>query len=291
MKRDVVVGASLALVVLAGVIAALVFLQSPTVDTQPIEEQTIDVTVAEEPEAEVEQPEVTAAFDTDAISAALEEWVGDLPAGAEAGVQITTVDGDVLASYQPDTEFFAASIYKLYVAYEGYRAVDAGELDPEQDYVGGNTLAECLDIMIRESDSPCAEKLWVELGKEALNTTMQEYGLTNTSMTSITTSAGDAALMLQRIATGEGLSEGAQQRLLASMKDQIYDDTFDAGFSESITVYNKIGFRELDEYHDVAIVQLEDGSQFILSAVTNGAGTNYLRGLAVLLESKLSTEL
>ncbi len=285
MKRDVIVGVALGLILLFGAGALLVYLQEPSVETSQIQEQTVQIEQAmpeEEPPIETE-PE----FDEIAINEVVSEWLGELPAGADAGIQITDSSGNILASHDADEVFFAASIYKLYVAYEGYKAVDAGDLDPQQTYVGENTLSDCLDIMIRESDSPCAEKLWNQLGKESLNETLKEYGLTNTDMVGITTSAADAAVILQLIASGEGLSEESQMSYLASMKDQVYDDTFDVGFSDGVTVYNKIGFRDLSEYHDVAIVELEDERQLILSVLSSNVGTQRLRDLGSQIEAVL----
>jgi beta-lactamase class A len=220
-------------------------------------------------------------FDAVALQKAVELWLED--ATGNAGVYITEVDGAVLAATEPDQVFFAASIYKLYVAYEGYQRIDEGIFDPSEVYVSGFTRAECLDKMIRESDSPCAEKLWIELGKEAVTKQLISYGLKNTSMTALTTTAADAGIILSRIATGERLSQESQQALLQSMENQVYRDTLNKSFDQSVTVYNKIGFRELDEYHDVAIVQFEDGRQLIISVLTNGVGTGSIVRLGQLI--------
>ena len=274
-QRNIVVGISLLSILIAISIGVFVYSRTPEVDTNPIQSSTIEDQPLLLSDGD-SQPE----FDASALQETLNTWQAGLPSGAVAGVAISTVDNETLASINADEEFFAASIYKLYVAYEGYRAVDNGELDPNQLYLGDRTLKQCLDVMIRESDSPCAEKLWVELGKENLNTILDGYGLKHTSMTAITTSAGDAAIVLSKIARGEGLSESSQAAYLASMKDQIYADTFDVGFSDDIMVYNKIGFRELDEYHDVAIVELPDGRGLIVSALTSNVGTAQLQDLA-----------
>ena len=245
------------------------------VTTTPIA-STDDSSIVEDERIE-EEP----GFDAVALQKAVELWLED--ATGNAGVYITEVDGAVLAATEPDQVFFAASIYKLYVAYEGYQRIDEGIFDPSEVYVSGFTRAECLDKMIRESDSPCAEKLWIELGKEAVTKQLISYGLKNTSMTALTTTAADAGIILSRIATGERLSQESQQALLQSMENQVYRDTLNKSFDQSVTVYNKIDFRELDEYHDVAIVQFEDGRQLIISVLTNGVGTGSIVRLGQLI--------
>ena len=269
---------------LATGIIAVLLLASGLFDSQVVAPVAPVETVVEEDELVIEQEEPS--FNPIVLQATLDDWV-EAQSGT-ASVVITDTDGVVLASHNDDQVYFAASIYKLYVAYEGYRGVEAGELNPDEDYINGNTLAECLDIMIRESDSPCAEKLWVQLGKETVNDILKTYGLTNTSMTLIRTSAADAAIMLARIARGQGLSEASQAAYLASMKDQIYRDALNAGFDDpSITVYNKIGFREQIEYHDTAFVELEDGRRLVVSVMTENVGTRQIAALGTALQEAL----
>jgi len=213
-------------------------------------------------------------FDAELMAEILAEW--DQSVNGAAGVVIADgSDGSILATLDPDEPFFAASIYKLYVAYEGYRQIDSGMVDPDEVYLNGFTRGECLDKMIRESDSPCAEKLWVELGKEETTAQLRTYGINNTSMTAIRTTADDASTMLARIAQGKGLSEQSQQKFLQSMKDQIFRDTLNKSFTEpDYIVYNKIGFNEQQEYHDVAIIELPDTDRkLIVSVMTDGVGT------------------
>ena len=258
------------------------------VQTTPITEQSTQLAPITE---DVETTEELR-FDVDAIANRLAEWGNSI--NGTAGVVISDGDdGSLIATLNPDEVFFAASIYKLYVAYEGYRQIDAGQADPDEVYLGEFTRLECLDKMIRESDSPCAEKLWNELGKEETTSQLQTYGINNTSMTSITTTAADAAIMLVRIAQGEGLSEQSQQLFLQSMEDQIYRDTLnnsfaEATFGDTFVVQNKIGFRELDEYHDTAIIQLPDTDRtLIMSVMTSNVGTNNIVRLGEAIKSAL----
>lgn len=230
-----------------------------------------------EGDSEVVVEPIVPLFDSAQLQSTLDQWAAE-QTGA-ASVVVLDSSGEELAAVDKDRVYFAASIYKLYVAYYGYQHVDDGLVDPTEIYVNGHTRAACLDLMIRESDSPCAEKLWVELGKETLTAQLQDIGVQNTSMTDLRTTSTDAAAMLARIARGDGLSEASHAAFLESMKTQVYRDALNAGFSGAVTVYNKIGFRDFDEYHDVAIVELADGRRFILTVLSDGVGT---RGIAEL---------
>ena len=285
IKRNQIILTVILLVVLiiAGFVSwYFVFSDEVTVETTQIE------TAASEsiPQANQEQTASDAPeFNAQSLQTVLDDWV--LAQSGIASVVIADTDENILAAYNADQVYFAASIYKLYVAHEGYKQLDAGEVNPNEVYSNGNTRQECLDLMIRESDSPCAEKLWNELGKLDLTNTLRTYGMTNTSMTQITTTAQDARIMLGRISAGEDLSEDSQQALLNSMRNQIYKDALNAGFSEDVLVFNKVGFRELVEYHDVALIELEDGRRLIVSVFTENVGTAAIADLARQIETVL----
>lgn len=222
-------------------------------------------------------------FDPAVLQSTLDTWNTEMP--GTKGVVIMSTDGKVLASTNPDRLFFAASIYKLYTAYFGYREVDAGRVSSAEQYSNGRTRSECLDVMIRESDSPCGERMMAEIGKTELTTSLKEVGITNTSMSNLSTTAQDAALMMARIARGEGLTPASQTTFLQSAKEQIFRDALNKGFTANVTVYNKIGFRELVEYHDVALVELKDGRKFVVAVLTENTGTKNIAELGRRLEA------
>lgn len=204
------------------------------------------------------------------------------------GIFITDIDGNKLASTNPDQTFFTASIYKLYVAYEGYKLVDEGKYQLNDNYLNGKTRGECLDAMIRDSDSACGEKMWAELGKQYLDDRMSEYGLDGTSMINLNTTARDAAVILRKIQTGEGLSAQSHAAYLDSMESQDarYRRGLPSGFTKS-TVYNKVGWNLDKEWHDTAIVVLPDGRPVIVSVFTNNAGYPAVAKLGSAIEQKL----
>lgn len=256
--------------------------ESPTIsDSMTAPESEVEEKPTETVQSETEAPKPI--FDTASLQAGLDTWNTQSP--GNKSVVVMSLDGTVLASVNKDQTFFAASIYKLYVAYFGYKQIEAGQADPQQQYINGHTRSQCLDLMIRESDSPCAEKMWAELGKPQLTEKLSQIGITNTSMSNISTTAIDAATMMAFIARGEGLTPASQASFLESAREQIYRDALNKGFSANVTVYNKVGFKELVEYHDVAIVELKDGRKFIVSVLTESVGTKRIAELGQRLEA------
>lgn len=214
----------------------------------------------------------------------------DASQSGTASVVIYDLDNDkTAASLNSDRVYFGASLYKLYVAYEGYRKVTDGSYDLDDAYLSGYTRGKCLDVMIRESYSPCAEKMWVELGKEALTNKLKTYGITSTNMSSLQTTAADVSIILRRIATREGLSEEHAKLYMDSMKVQpaLYRRGLPTGF-EDITVYNKVGWNLTREWHDAAIVELPDGHRYVVVVLTENVGMNNIAALGRAIEQKIT---
>lgn len=202
-------------------------------------------------------------------------------------IVITDTDGKVVGSYNPDEEMFTASIYKLYVAYAGYQKIADGTYPADEAYAGGYTRIECLDQMIRNSFSPCAEVMWAELGKQNLTDQMAGYGLKNTNMVGLTSTAEDAAIMLQKIYAGQNLTAEHKALYLDSMKTQPdkYRRGLPSGFTTG-TVYNKVGWNEDIEWHDTAIVEV-NGKVAIVSVFSKGAGYKNIAGIGAEIQKAL----
>lgn len=206
--------------------------------------------------------------------------------GSES-VVVADLNGNVLASSSPDQTFFAASIYKLYVVYLAYQDVDAGLRRLDEPFLNGWTRGKCLDEAIRSSHSPCAEKLMSEMGKKNIQSRLEAYGLRTTKMSALTTSANDVTLVLGRLSQGNDLSAASSQAMLASMLGQQYRSGLAKGFSNS-QVYDKVGFRDQSEYHDVAIVRLADGRQVIVTVMTSDVGVRSISQLASSLQKSFT---
>jgi len=205
-------------------------------------------------------------------------------------IVITTTGGTVLASYRADTEYFTASLYKLFVIYEAYQRVDDGTFSLDEPYLNGWSRGKCIDEAIRSSYSPCAEKLWNELGKETLTNQMESYGLKHTSLVGLSTSAADVAIILRNIEQGKDLSPASQAAYLDSMKtqDALYRRGLPAGFEAGgATVYNKVGWNGHVEWHDASIVDFGSGKKLIVTVLSENAGIANIVDLAKTITSNL----
>ena len=204
------------------------------------------------------------------------------------GIKITDLSGNTLAKVNQNEQFFTASIYKLFVAFVGYQRIDDKTYSKDDPYLTGYTRWQCLDAMIRSSYSPCAEKMWNELGKDNITNEMRKFGLENTNLVGLNSTANDVVIILSKIANGEGLSTESQQAYLSSMKDQ--DTKFrkglPAGFANSI-VYNKVGWDEDRLWADASIIELKNGQKIVVSVFAEGASSKTIANLGSAIEKAL----
>ena len=98
----------------------------------------------------------------------VDNWQGSV--STNISVAIYDLDNkEYAARFSANKSMSLASIYKLFVAYEGYLRIERGQWNGNEKYLGSYTRSECLDLMLRESYSPCAEKMAKEIGWDELD--------------------------------------------------------------------------------------------------------------------------
>jgi len=228
----------------------------------------------------------------------VDEWVETI--SGRKGVVIYDLDLDrIVGGYNTDEIFDTASLYKLFVVYEGYRKVESGEWKIDTPAgVTGYTIGECLDLAIRESNSVCAETLWSMIGEEALDDTVaEEYRMADTLVSDFTSTPEDIAAMMRLFYLHPNIQDEA---LLVQMKDSFlnqpqteYDwrQGLPSGFSDTTKVYNKVGWEYDDEdgrwniYNDAAVVEFPDNNRhFVVVVMSNNVDYRRISKFGSLLE-------
>ncbi len=179
----------------------------------------------------------------------------------------------VIASNQPDKKYFAASLYKIFVAYLALVDFQDGKQDPDEILTGGFTRKQCVDKMIRESHSPCGEAMMADMGPENLRKRVSDMGIKNTVFAGITTTAKDSALILQYIVEGRDLDAANTAFLKDAMRvqDQKYRNGLAKGAPEA-TWETKVGWNEQYNYHDIGIMTLPNDRQYVVAILSQDNG-------------------
>ena len=260
--------------------------ETPVEPAEPVEP------VEPEPEPEPVLP------DTINFQPVVDEWAASV--GGNRSVIIYDLErGEIAGQYNPDEDYNTASLYKLFVVYEGYRRLQSGEWSAD-DVAGGTerTILECLDLAVRESYSPCAETLWNYIGHEELDRIIAEdFGITNSDISHLVSNPHDILKIMQLFYEHPHFSD---ETLVARMKDSFlvqpvttynWRQGLPSGFSENVNVYNKVGWDYNPDggywniYHDAAIVEFPElDRHFVVIVMTNRVPYQRIRDFARMIE-------
>lgn len=226
----------------------------------------------------------------------IDTWVAQT--GGDKSVLVYDLDrGEMVGEYNPSEEYNTASIYKLFVIYEGYRRLQSGEWDGSvMAGSTGYTILECLDLAIRESHSPCAETIWNMIGYDELDDIVDEqYGISESKISNLVSNPGDILKMMKIYYEHTDITDDS---LLGIMKDSFlhqpateYDwrQGLPSGFSDGVNVYNKVGWdwngAFWNVYHDAAIVEFpEENRHFIVVVMTSQVPFQKISELGSMIE-------
>lgn len=266
--------------------------QKPTA----VETESTEV-VIEEPEPEPEpEPVVLTKVD---LQPTVDEWVN--ANGGQKGIMIYDLDLDtVVGEYNSDASFNIASIYKLFVVYEGYNRINRGEwIANDPAGYTGYTILECLDLAIRESHSPCAETLWSKIGHPQLEEIFRTKYKNNARISNISATAKEIVSILKLYYLHPDITNKA---LVDRMWDSFLNQpvtTYDwrqglpSGFSDKTKVYNKVGWaynaagRYWNVYDDAAIIETANGRHYIVVILTSQVNPDNIKSFGTKLEELL----
>lgn len=193
--------------------------------------------------------------------------------------------GDAGVHANGDKQYHPASTYKLFVAYSVLKRVDTGQMSLGQTTSGGQTLGQCLDAMIVNSDNACAEWFGQAISWNALTSEARALGASRTTLNRpFVSTPNDQALFLQKLESNQlGLSEPSRTRLLDAMKRQVYRKGIPAGVG--VAVADKVGFLE-GYLHDSAIVYAPSGV-YVLVIYSNGSSWSAIADAAKQIHAQM----
>lgn len=202
-------------------------------------------------------------------------------------VYVKDIDSNEYLSIN-DTQYFSASMIKLFCAAAAYDLIEQGTLEEDE------TVTRLMREMISISDNDAFNLMVMKCAPDGSHITgrgvIQEYinenGYSNTTITSILvptkykapsspgrnyTSAVDCGLLLERIYKGQCVSPEASEKFLTLLLDQTHVNKIPAGLPEGTKCANKTG--DTDEVqHDGAIVYSPNGV-YILCVMSSGCGS------------------
>lgn len=232
----------------------------------------------------------------------IESWASRV--SGMKSVMIYDLDLDMaVGSLNADQNYDTASIYKLFVAYEGYRRIEKGIWRAEE-MVTGRTREKCLDLMLRESDSICAERFFTEIGRTNFDKiVMNDFGIKNSQISKLSSNAKDVVELMKLFYKHADFSDVTVAKIQDAMLNQScaksemcvggccdWRQGLPRGFSKRARVYNKVGWsyngETWDTYHDAAIVQFpEKQRSFAVVVMTKHVASSQIAALGRAIEA------
>ena len=229
-----------------------------------------------------------------------------------AGIAVADPATGFFYGHDPDRVFASASLYKLGVMVEAYRAAGAGQLslDDTTLTIGPNdltddgyytpegvtlTIRDAIERMITISDNSPAIALVNLLGAPAIDVTVASLGLTDTRLNFYrtsdrtadynTTTARDMARLFVGLITGAVVSPAASAEMLAVLDRQQVNDRLTAGFPAGTRFSHKTG--DLDGVmHDAGIVWTPKGPRVVVALTADYAD----RDAAIALDGRIAAD-
>ncbi len=210
------------------------------------------------------------------LQALINDWVKNHK--GSFNIALKSANGDIVAAYDSNKKVYPASIYKLYVADAAYTKAAQGQLDLNAATSTGQTVNQCIDLMIVRSDNTCAYAVGDMIGWDANNGLLasQGFGSTTLKKQSWMTTANDTVNYLLKLNNGSLINSEYSASLLSMMQRQIYRAGIPAGSAGGVA--DKVGF--IDAYnHDAGIVYHPNGT-YALVIMTSGSSFSQIADLA-----------
>jgi beta-lactamase class A len=204
-------------------------------------------------------------------TAAVKPTLDSIFAGAQYSVDVVDLANDAsVVAINTDTEYTAASTYKLFVAYSMLAAVKSGSWTWQTD-LGDSTLQECFSTMIINSDNDCPEAWLNSQGYNTVNDQAHQLGESQTTIgyQNMQTNAADLADFLTKLYKGSLVDADSDNLLIGDMKQQVYRDGIPSGIGDHGTVADKVGFLD-GLLHDAGIVYSDKGN-YVFVIMTNNS--------------------
>ena len=169
-------------------------------------------------------------------------------------------------------KFPAASLIKLPVMLLFYQELEEGKIDPEAKYtlkendkvLGAGilqgksvgtvyTYRQLVEYLGQYSDNTAFKVMRQILGDEKIQQTIDDLGMTKTSLEDFETSPADIGLFFQKLYQGKIITTENRLELLDFLTKTAYEDWLPAGMSKKIKVAHKIG-RDTGTFSDAGIV-------------------------------------
>ncbi|HTD38074.1 MAG TPA: serine hydrolase [Candidatus Limnocylindrales bacterium] len=266
-----------------------------------------------------------AALGTDGPLADLQSQLSafSMRAPGHVGVAVVDVLSGATTGVNTGAEMPAASTIKIPVMVEVFKQLVAGNFDlntkltlrrSDKDWGSGDLcdapvgrsypVSRLLSLMIDVSDNTATNMLIRLVGRQNINETMSDYGLTHTKLRDFIRSEGDGirwalrsspadmAHLLGVMAKDQLIDEWSSRQMIAILRGQQHNSLLPAPLPAGTTVAHKTGTLH-DTLNDVGIVNPQSEDPYVIAVMTTDlptleSGRRFIRGVSKLTYTALN---
>lgn len=221
----------------------------------------------------------------------------------DVGVVVRHLETGQGAAINAGADFYAASVFKVFVMYEVYRQRELGnlsfaeEMEVTQEWIDLSlgqsqyttpgqvvTVGAALEAMITVSDNVTANMLADRAGWDNIRASVAGFGLSSTVLGGgeLRTTAGDYAHFLQLMACPDCVGQGVSNEILDLMSRQQIRDRIPKYLPAGTRVANKTGSWD-NVTHDGGIVFSPAGPYVIVVMIGSGSANETIAEISGLV--------
>jgi beta-lactamase class A len=212
----------------------------------------------------------TAKLDSDPVLKQIQSLTQELQ--GEYGLYVYEISSKKEYGFSQKETFPAASLMKLPVMLCFYQEVEKGNLSLETKYtlvekdkvsgagiLQGKTAGsiysylQLIEYMGQYSDNTAFKVLRRVLGDEKIQQTIDDLGMSGTSLADFETTPEDIGLLFQKLYQGKTINTGHRDQMLGFLTKTVFEDWLPAGLPKEIRMAHKIG-KDLGTFADGGIV-------------------------------------
>lgn len=267
-------------------------------DPNANETDTSEVVEEESIKEEPEEDESIKVPEAISFQSTVDEW-SNSTSGKHSVIIYDIERNEIVGQDNINEKYNTASLYKLFVVYEGYRRIANEVFDGNEVIINSTkqTLLDCLDLAIRESNSSCAETVWRMIGHAELDQIIEkDFDIHDSNISSLVSTPSDILKIMKMFYTHEDFND---ETLVQTMKDSFLNQPvtsynwrqgLPSGFKIA-NVYNKVGWdwngKSWNVYHDAAIIEFpEDDRHFIVVVMSSQVPYQKIRELGEMIENQ-----
>lgn len=238
---------------------------------------------ADEAEA---RPKSKEAREDKALAKTIEIKLKTMPRGTKWAVSVRDLNSERMANINADQQEEAAGIHNLFLLAPLEKKLHAEHWNSK---LGKQSIAACVEQMIKKSDIDCANALGGYAGWKTIDSYNQTIGFTKTKISSKDdqkTTARETANLLYRLQNSQILSDIGRRAFFDALYEQDYRYGIAAGCGQDCLVGNKTG-ESSKVKHDAAIVT-HNKAQYVVVIMSSGANWAQLAEIAKTIDQAMT---